>query len=574
MPRSLRLASVAAVALLAACGETISPPIDEPNFAQSQAIADQFIVVLENNAPPGLERQLGSAQGGVLYTYETALRGFAFKGSQQAADALARNPFVAYVEQDRVATLHATQTDPKAWGIDRIDQRDLPLSDSYTYDNDGSGVNIYILDTGIRLSHNDFGGRASYITGGNNGDFVNDGHGSAADCHGHGTHVAGTAAGSSYGVAKGATIWSGRVVNCQGSGNVSMAIAGVDWITGNGQTPAAVNMSLGYGNVQSLRSAVDSSVAAGFNYAVSAGNGNLAGIPQDACGGSPAGAPSANTVGATAINDAEASFSNFGTCVDILAPGVSILSAWHTGDTHAAFLSGTSMASPHMAGAIALYLNANPGASTSQVSNALTSNASSGEIKLHRRSRKGKTPNLLLYTAFIGGGGQQNQAPTASFSFNCIDLVCDFDGSGSSDPEDGAVSSYAWDFGDENNGSGASPSHTYASAGTYTITLTVEDSEGLPDSDNHSVTVTSGGSGGFTLSTNGYKVRGRHHVDLTWSGASSANVDIVQDGNIVATVDNNGFFTHAMTSRGGVTFVYEVCEEETSFCSNTSTVIF
>jgi subtilisin family serine protease len=266
------------------------------------------------------------------------------------------------VEQDRVATLHATQLNPPAWGIDRIDQRDLPLDQSYTYDNDGSGINIYILDTGIRLTHNEFGGRASYIPNGNNGDFVNDGHGSAEDCHGHGTHVAGTAAGATYGVAKGAGIWAGRVVNCSGSGNVSMAIAGVDWITANGLQPASVNMSLGYGDVQSLRDAVENSIAAGFNYAVSAGNGNFAGIPQDACSGSPSGAPNANTVGATESDDDEASFSNYGTCVDILGPGVAIVSAWYTSDGASASLSGTSMSSPHVAGALALYLNANPGA--------------------------------------------------------------------------------------------------------------------------------------------------------------------------------------------------------------------
>ncbi len=573
MPRSSRLISVAAVALLAACGETISPPIDQPDFAQSQAIADQFIVVLEDDAPPGLERQLGSAQGGVLYTYETALRGFAFKGSQQAADALARNPFVAYVEQDRVAVLHATQNNPPAWGIDRIDQRDLPLDASYTYDNDGSGVNIYILDTGIRRTHNNFGNRANHVPNGNDGDFVNDGHGSAADCHGHGTHVAGTAAGSSYGVAKGATIWSGRVVNCQGSGNVSMAIAGVDWITANGQQPASVNMSLGYGNVQSLRTAVQNSVAAGYNYAVSAGNGNFAGIPQDACGGSPAGAPSANTVGATASNDKEASFSNLGTCVDILAPGVSIVSAWYTSNTAAVSLSGTSMSSPHVAGAIALYLNANPSSTPAQVSSALTSNASQGTINLHRRSRKNGTPNLLLYTAFIGGGGQQNQTPTASFTFSCSELTCDFNGSGSSD-SDGSIVSYSWDFGDGENGFVAEPSHIYGSASTYSVTLTVTDNDDATDDETQSVTVTSGGSGGITLAANGYKIKGRQNVDLTWSGASGTNVEVLRDGNPLTTTSNDGAYTDAIGARGGGSYTYQICETGGSPCSSTVTVNF
>ena len=557
MPRSLRLAPIALVALFVACGDMASPPVDAPNFAQSQAIADQFIVVLQDNAPPGLERQLGAAQGGVLYTYETALRGFAFKGSQEAADALARNRFVAYVEQDRVATLHATQNNPPTWGIDRIDQRTLPLDQSYTYDNLGSGVNIYILDTGIRLTHNDFGVRANYIPNGSGGDFVNDGHGNAADCHGHGTHVAGTAAGSSYGVAKGATIWSGRVVNCQGSGNVSMAIAGVDWITANGQQPASVNMSLGYGNVQSLRDAVEASVGTGFNYAVSAGNGNFVGIPQDACAGSPAGAPNANTVGATASNDSEASFSNFGTCIDILGPGVSIVSAWYTSNTAAASLSGTSMSSPHVAGAIALYLHANTDATPAQVSNALTSNASQGEINLHRRSRRGGTPNLLLYTAFIGGAGQQNQAPSASFTFGCTELACGFDGSGSSD-SDGSIASYAWNFGDGNNGAGVSPSHTFGSGGTYSVTLLVTDNVGATGATSQNVTVgvPTPGISVTSITPSTMQAGSSINVTITGSGfAPGASVTFENGSGPAPTTSNivvgNGTITATISSKGG-----------------------
>ena len=170
--RVLAALSVAGLVVLASCGETVSPPLDQPSLSQSQTIDDQFIVVLRDDAPPGLERRLGAEQGGVLFTYETAIRGFAFKGSAQAAEALTRNPWVAYVEQDREATLHATQSPTPAWGIDRIDQRDLPLDDSYTYNVDGTGVRVYILDTGIRLSHNEFGNRANYIPNGNNGDFV------------------------------------------------------------------------------------------------------------------------------------------------------------------------------------------------------------------------------------------------------------------------------------------------------------------------------------------------------------------------------------------------------------------
>ena len=573
MRRLFNLFMVGGIVVFAACGETVLPPVDQPSLSQSQAIDDQFIVVLRDNAPPGLEHRLGAAQGGVLFTYETAIRGFAFKGSAQAAEALTRNPFVAYVEQDRAATLHHTQYPTPTWGIDRIDQRDLPLDQSYTYNLDGSGVNIYILDTGIRLTHSDFGNRAGYIPNGNNGDFVNDGYGSAADCHGHGTHVAGTAAGSSYGVAKGATIWAGRVVNCQGSGDVSMAIAAVDWITASGSLPASVNMSLGYGNVQSLRDAVESSISHGFNYAVSAGNGNFAGIPQDACSGSPSGAPNANTVGATASNDAEASFSNYGPCVDILGPGVSIVSAYYTTDNATATMSGTSMSSPHVAGAVALYLDANPNATPAQVTNALTSNASVDKIKLHSRSNRGGTPNLLLYTAFIGGGGDPpNQPPTASFTFNCTELSCEFDGGGSWDP-DGSITGYSWDFGDGNGGTGVTASNTYANDGTFVVSLTVTDDDGATGVVTQNVTVTSGG-GGFVLSTNGYKVKGRHTVDLEWWGAKSEEVNVFRDGVLVVTTANDGAHTDATGNLGGATYVYQLCEAGTAICSNTSTVVF
>lgn len=564
-------ASVAGLLVLAACGDTVSPPVDQPNLARSQAIDDQFIVVLEDNAPPGLERRLGAQQGGVLFIYETAIRGFAFKGSEQAAEALSRNPWVAYVEQDREATLHDTQLNPPAWGIDRIDQRDLPLDDSYMYNVDGTGVNIYILDTGINPDHVDFGGRANFIPNGTGGDFVGDGHGDATDCHGHGTHVAGTAAGTTYGVAKGATIYAGRVVNCQGSGDVSMAIAGVDWITLNhGGIPSVVNMSLGYGNVTALQTAVENSVDAGVNYAVSAGNGNFVGIPQDACSQSPANAPSANTVGATAIDDDEASFSNYGPCVDILGPGVSIESAYYSSNVATATMSGTSMSSPHVAGAIALYLDTDPSATPAQVTAALTDNASVDKIRLHRRSRRGGTPNLLLYTAFIGGG-TQNQPPTASFTYDCTDLTCDFDGSGSSD--DSGIISYSWDFGDGKSSAGVTISHTYAAGGTWTVTLTVTDDSAATGTEVQDVTVTEPGA--FSLSAVGYKFRGRHAVDLTWSGATSDDVDVYRDGSLIAeNTANDGQYTDAMNSRGEATYDYQVCEAGTTTCSNTATVSF
>jgi subtilisin family serine protease len=387
---------------ISACRDAVTP--SAPDESAARAVPGRYIVVLRADmadVPAAAQRLVGTYGGTLHFTYEHAIKGFAADLPDAVLPALRSFPGVAYVEPDAEVELFDTQLNPPSWGLDRIDQRDRPLSLSYTYSTTAPGVNVYVLDTGIRDSHTDFGGRASFIPNGKNGDFVGDSWGlanGAEDCHGHGTHVAGTAAGSAYGVAKGAAIWSGRVVNCSGGGQVSMAIAGVDWITANGVRPAVVNMSLGYGDVQSLRTAVENSIAAGVNYAVAAGNGNFAGIPQDACKQSPAGAPNANTVGATDINDKEASFSNYGTCVDILAPGVSIKSDWYTNDHATATLSGTSMATPHVAGAIALYLENNAGATPAQVSSALKSNASVNKISLHSRSRRNGTPNLLLYT--------------------------------------------------------------------------------------------------------------------------------------------------------------------------------
>ncbi len=567
---------LAAGLAVTACQDSNRPDPGAPELARAAADGD-YIVVFDRGVAdaPGLARQLTQAHGGALkFSYRHALKGFAATLPAAAVEALQRNPNVAYIEPDAEVRLFDTQNNPPSWGLDRVDQRDLPLSNSYTYANTGAGANVYIFDTGVRKSHNDFGGRVQYVPNGTNGDFVGDGHGSAEDCHGHGTHVAGTAAGNSYGIAKGAPIWAARVVNCAGGGNVSMAIAAVDWATANAARPAVVNMSLGYGNVQSLRDAVDASVAAGVNYAVAAGNGNFIGIPQDACAESPAGAVSANTVGATASNDSEASFSNYGTCVDILAPGVSIVSDYYTSNSATATMSGTSMATPHVTGAIALHLTANTGATPAQVSQAFTSNASTNKIALHRRSRQNGTPNRLLYTAFIGGGGPVNQPPVATFTYGCTDLACNFNGSGSSDP-DGSITDYAWTFGDGATATGVTTSHTYAAGGTYTVTLTVTDNQNATGSDAQNVTVTAPGGGGIVLSATGSKVKGVHHADLTWSGAASANVDVYRNGSRVATTANDGAYTDNTGNKGGgVSYTYLVCEAGTSTCSNAATVTF
>jgi subtilisin family serine protease len=435
----------------------------------------------------------------------------------------------------------------------------------------GAGVNVYILDTGIRLSHVDFGGRAQYVPNGAGGNFVGDTRPDAADCHGHGTHVAGTAAGASYGVAKGARIWAARVVNCQGSGNVSMAISAVNWVTANAAKPAVVNMSLGYGDVQSLRTAVENSVAAGVVYAVSAGNGDFFGTPQNACSGSPAGAPNALTVGATTSTDAESSFSNYGTCVDILAPGSAITSAWYNSNTATNTISGTSMSSPHVAGAAALYLGANPSATPAAVMTALKNNAIVGTINLHSRSLSGGTANRFLNVSFIGGGTPPaNQAPTANFTYSCTGLTCTF--TDTSTDSDGSIVSRSWSFGDGATSTVTSPSHTYAEGNTYSVSLGVSDDDGAQSAATKSVTVSAGGGGGIVLSAAGRKVKGVKVVDLSWTGASG-EVDVFRGSEEIATTSNSSY-TDNTGQKGGGSLTYHVCTTATSVCSNTVTVTF
>jgi subtilisin family serine protease len=304
------------------------------------------------------------------------------------------------VEPDAPVQLFATHWSPPSWGLDRIDQRDLPLSGSFTYRYAGNGVIAYVLDTGVNTKHQDLYGRAFYIPNGAGGDFVGDGHGSAEDCHGHGSHVSGTLAGTTYGVARQAVVYAGRVVNCAGGGTASMAISGMEWIIKHGKKPSVVNMSLGYGNVQSVRDAAEKLVVSGYFVAAAAGNGDHAGTPQYACYQAPAGAPSVMTVGSTTSSDYESSFSNYGRCVDLLAPGSGIASLWIGGATATSVWSGTSMAAPHVAGVAAQYLSAAPGATPADVTGVLRSYATPDRIQLHSLSMKYGTPNLLLYTRF------------------------------------------------------------------------------------------------------------------------------------------------------------------------------
>ncbi|MFD8916910.1 S8 family serine peptidase [Streptomyces sp. NPDC059569] len=349
------------------------------------AVAGSYIVLLDQKTARKTDKKdLAKEYGGQLKRdYSTAVNGFSADGlTAQEAQSLAADPAVDKVVQNRTFTVSATQANPPSWGLDRIDQTATAGDSAYTYpDGAGEGVTAYVLDTGVRISHQDFEGRASY------GYDAIDGDNSADDGYGHGTHVAGTIAGAAHGVAKKAKIVSVRVLDDNGSGTTEQVVAGIDWVAANHQGPSVANMSLGGGADPALDEAVRNAIASGVTFGVAAGNDS-----SDASTTSPARVEEAITVASSTETDGQSSFSNYGTLVDLYAPGSAITSDWNDSDTGVNTISGTSMATPHVVGAAAIYLAGHPDATPDQVATALTDGAVPDVIT----NPSAGTPNKLL----------------------------------------------------------------------------------------------------------------------------------------------------------------------------------
>src|SRR5213594_2984557 len=465
-----------AVLLVGACRDASTPFQPESHDGASRVVPGQYIVVFRDTVADPVDfaqsrvspAQSGvNAQGGtLLHTYSSALKGFAARLPDTAVATLRQDPRVAYVEPDQRVNVAGTQQmdangDP--WGLDRIDQRALPLSGTYTYMSTGAGVHVYLIDTGIWTAHREFGGRADIVYDVSGGD--------GQDCFGHGTAVAGVVGAATYGVAKGVFLHGVRVYDyCNPSGLVSNVIAGVDWVTANHKSPAVASLPLEAAPSPALATALKNLWDSGVFIATTGGNYNV-----DACTQLSGATPFA--VAASTRADAKADFSNWGSCVKIYAPGVDIKTTWPAGVPGTSFavphgdstatVSGTSFAMPHVAGVAALYKATFGDAPSDTVAKWILSDATAGVIS----GNPPGTPNLLLYSP-----AAPPPPPVANFMSSCSGLTCSFDASSSTAQP---TATYSWDWGDATAaGSGQTATHTYGGAGTYNVTLTVTDGGG------------------------------------------------------------------------------------------------
>lgn len=558
-----------------------------------------FVVVLKDGVQPGATgREIAREHGGELgFVYDSALSGFSVELPETAAARVARDRRVAFVERDQLFTTTAQEVPT---GVERSYATSNANLDIDGVDDVRIDVDIAILDTGLDSDHPDLNiaGGTNCATGGPSNTTCADG--TFEDGNGHGTHVGGSAAALDngagvVGVAPGARLHGVKVLSDRGSGYTSWIIAGIDWVTARADVIEVANMSLGcecYSAAQDA--AIAGSVAAGVTYAVAAGNSD-----KDASTFSPANHPDVITVSALADfnglagggaratcradqDDTLADFSNFGPEVEIAAPGVCITSTWPGGGLNT--ISGTSMASPHVAGAAALLASTRSTGSKADADAIRATLIAEGNLLWTDDSRDGvKEPLLDVGDATVFApakvvgdpvvGDPANVAPTASFTSSCTELTCSF--TSTSTDTDGTVASWAWNFGDGGSSTAENPSHSYTTAGTYTVSLVVTDDDGAA-SEPASATVTVGEttSSGISLAATGYKVKGAQKVDLSWSGASGDDVDIVRDDVTVATTANDRAYTDAINAKGGGSYTYRVCEAGTGTCSATQTVVF
>lgn len=496
MKSRLTLGTIALTLLLASCGqESAESAIPEaskglaPFHKVNNPIQGMYIVKFRDGAAGSklvaqgsnnLIKNLGLHPKGVVvkHVYSKVLNGFSGKLSSQNIAKLRANKLVEYIEQDGVVKAVSSQSNA-TWGLDRIDQRDLPLNKTYNYQFTGQGVTAYVIDTGIHTTHSEFGGRARWGT--NTLDSQDE------DCHGHGTHVAGTVGGKTYGVAKDVKLVGIKVLNCKGRGANSAVVKGIEWaVSDRGNKPAVANLSLVTGASSAVDDATRNAIKKGLVMVVASGNKN-----RDACNASPARTKEAITVNASDKADKRSTFSNYGKCTDIFAPGTSITSAWKDSDTATRTISGTSMAAPHVAGGVALLLEANTSAKPQQIADILYKNAITGKIT---NPGAGSTNRLLFTAAKDGGDGGQNKAPKASFTYNRKGLRVSLKDQ-STDP-DGRITKWNWDFGNGKTSNKQNPTVSYRAKGTYKIQLTVTDNGGKTNKTSQSINVSKGDGGG------------------------------------------------------------------------------